>query len=66
MNPLSSLKIMRPDEKTEKQREYHPATPFVVQSPIRETSPEVLKEYLLLVIAIVSGFMSLVILFLFR
>lgn len=67
MNELGFLKrVYHADEKTTQTREYKPATPFVLGNPIKETSPEVLKEYFLLIVAITSAVLCVGILFIFR
>lgn len=67
MNELSFLKrVYHADEKTESHREYKPATPFLISSPVKETSPEVWKEYILLITAITAAVLCVGILFIFR
>jgi len=59
MNELGNLKrVYHADEKTQTQREYRPATPFVISSPIKETSPEVWKEYILFIAGTVMLFVA--------
>jgi hypothetical protein len=66
MNELGYLKkIYRADPKSKIKIEYRPATPFIFASPLKETSPEVLKEYVLLIVAIGAAILCFGILLIF-
>lgn len=67
MSELGFLKrIYHADEKAEKTREYKPAMPFVISSPVRETSPEVLRDYIRLIAGIAALVFAIGALIIFR